>query len=138
MKPDRPLSHSCTNQRRCHPHCSRRQGQRGITLFGLIFWAIVIACTALIALRVVPVVNENYTIGRAVTKIAHEGASTVPEVRTAFERMKQVEYSISSISGKDLEISKENDRIVIAYAYDKEIELFGPISLLIKFRGRSN
>ncbi|MEY4750639.1 MAG: hypothetical protein RIQ60_2853 [Pseudomonadota bacterium] len=115
-----------------------RRSQRGITLIGLIFWAIVIAFTAVIGLRVVPVVNENYTIARAVTKIAHEGANTVPEVRTAFERVKQVEYSISSISGKDLEISKENDRLVIAYAYDKEIELFGPVSLLIKFRGRSN
>ncbi|MFM2065740.1 MAG: hypothetical protein RLZZ584_649 [Pseudomonadota bacterium] len=117
---------------------SRRAQARGITLVGLIFWAIVLSITALVALRVIPVVNENYTIARAVNKIAGEGAKTVSEVRIAFDRVKQIEYSISSISGKDLEISKENDRIVVAYAYDKEIELFGPVSLLIKFRGRSS
>ncbi|MEY2687217.1 MAG: hypothetical protein RL375_1415 [Pseudomonadota bacterium] len=116
----------------------RRRQARGITLIGLVFWAVVVSMTAIVALRVVPAVNENYTIARAVTKVAHEGGSTVPEVRNAFERVKQVEYAISSISGKDLEITKENDRIVVAYAYDKEIELFGPVSLLIKFRGRSN
>jgi hypothetical protein len=117
---------------------ARRPASRGITLLGLVFWAIVISMTAIVALRVVPSVSENYTIARAVTKVAHEGGNTVPEVRNAFDRVKQVEYSISSISGKDLEISKENDHIVVAYAYDKEIELFGPVYLLLKFRGRSN
>jgi hypothetical protein len=124
--------------RRAGISMGRRQQARGITLFGLIFWAVVVSMTAIVALRVVPAVNENYTIARAVTKVAHEGGNTVPEVRNAFERVKQVEYAISSISGKDLEITKENDRIVVAYAYDKEIDLFGPVSLLIKFRGRSN
>jgi Domain of unknown function (DUF4845) len=134
---DRPMHHPFIGSRRS-PQGSRRSHMRGITLFGLIFWAIVLSVTAVLGLRVAPVISENYTISRIVTKIAHEGAKTVPEVRTAFERMKQIEYSISSISSKDLEISKENERIVISYAYDKEIELFGPVSLLIKFRGRSN
>ena len=64
-------------------------------------------------------------------------ANGVPEVRTAFERMKQVEYSISSISGKDLEISKENDRIVVLFAYQREIHLAGPAYLTLKYSGRS-
>jgi hypothetical protein len=138
MSDHRPTHRPPFTGSRCCLQGSRRSNMRGITLFGLIFWAIVLSVTAVLGLRVVPVINENYTISRIVTKIAHEGAKTVPEVRTAFERMKQIEYAISSISGTDLEISKENDRIVISYAYDKEIELFGPVSLLIKFRGRSN
>ena len=46
--------------------------------------------------------------------------------------------SISSISAKDLEITKENDRLVIRFAYDKEIPLVEPVYLLLKYRGRSN
>jgi hypothetical protein len=38
----------------------------------------------------------------------------VAEVRAAFERQKDIEYSISSISGKDLDITKENEKVVIA------------------------
>lgn len=111
--------------------------QRGVTLIGLLFWAVVIASVALVALKVLPTMNEYFTIQRAVNKVAKEGGTTVPELRAAFDRQKDVEYSISSISGKDLDITKENERIVIKFAYDKEVELIEPVFLLIKYRGRS-
>jgi hypothetical protein len=111
--------------------------QRGITLFGLLFWGVVVAVVALIAMRVLPTMNEYFTILKAVNKIAHEGGTTVPEIRAAFERTKTIEYSISSISAKDLTITKENDKVVISFAYDKEIELIDPVYLLIKYQGRS-
>jgi Domain of unknown function (DUF4845) len=114
---------------------SRRQ--RGVTLFGLMFWAILIGMTALVVMRVLPTVNEFYTIQRAVEKIAKEGGGTVPEIRNAFERQKQIEYSITSIGGKDLQITKENEQVVVSFAYDKEIELVAPVYLLIKYEGRS-
>lgn len=111
--------------------------QRGVTLFGLMFWAILIGMTALVVMRVLPTVNEYYTILRAVEKVAKEGGGTVPEIRNAFERQKQIEYSISSISSKDLQITKENEQVVVSFAYDKEIELVAPVYLLIKYEGRS-
>jgi hypothetical protein len=116
----------------------RRQPQRGITLIGLLFWAILVAMVLLLTLRVVPTINEYYTAKKAIDKAAHGGGTTVSEIRTAFDRYKDVEYSITSLSGKDLVITKENDRVVVSFAYDKEIELFGPVSLLIKYRARSN
>tara|TARA_B100001105_G_C22353776_1_gene426963 strand:- start:905 stop:1273 length:369 start_codon:yes stop_codon:yes gene_type:complete len=116
----------------------RRSHQRGITLFGLLFWAILIGFVALVVMRVFPTVNEYLTIKRAVNKIADSGATTVPELRAAFDKQKDIEYSISTISGKDLDITKENDRIVIRFAYDKQIELVAPVYLLIKYEGRSN
>lgn len=114
-----------------------RQAQRGITLIGLVFWAILISTVLLLTLRVIPTVNEFYTAKRAIEKVAHTGGSTVMEIRNAFDRYKDIEYSITSIAGKDLVITKENDRVVVSFAYDKEIELFGPVSLLIKYRARS-
>ncbi len=111
--------------------------QRGVTLLGLVFWAVVVAFTALIVMKVLPTVNEFYTIQRAVSKVAKEGGTTVPEIRNAFERQKQIEYSISSISASDLEITKVNDKIVLRFAYNKEIELFDPVFLLIKYHGES-
>ena len=113
-----------------------KRGQRGVTLFGLMFWAIVIGFFALIGMRVLPTLNEYFTIKRAINKAAGEG-TTVPEIRAAFERQKTIEYSISSISGKDLTITKENDKIVVSFAYDKEVELMNPVYILIKFEGRS-
>jgi Domain of unknown function (DUF4845) len=122
------------------PRSMRRVGrarQRGITLFGLMFWAIVVGFVALVTMKVLPTLNEYFTIQKAVNKIATQGGSTVPELRNAFEKQKEVEYSIQAVSGKDLNITKENDKIVISFAYDKEIELVEPVFLLIKYKGHS-
>ncbi len=120
---------------RFQPLGERRQ--RGITLFGLLLWAIVIGFVALITMNVLPTVNEYFTIQKAVNKIAAEGLTTVPEIRTAFERQKEIEYSIQSITGKDLKITKENEKVVISFAYDKEVKVISPVFLLIKYEGRS-
>ncbi len=114
-----------------------RQGQRGITLFGLLFWAFVVAVGAYLVLRIVPAINEYLTIERSVETIAKNQPATVMEVRQAFDKQKDVEYSISAITGKDLVVTKENDRVVISYAYDKVIPIYGPVYVLIKFSGRS-
>ena len=116
---------------------ARRKDQRGITLFGLMFWAIVVGFVALVGMRVLPTMNEYFTIQKAVKKVANEGGGTVPEIRNAFDKQKEIEYSIQSITGKDLVITKENDKIVVSFAYDKEIELMKPVYLLIKYEGRS-
>jgi len=110
---------------------------RGFTLIGLLFWAIVISMVGLVTLRVVPTVNEYFTIRTAVQKVARTGGNTVPEIRSAFDRYTSIEYSITSVAGKDLLISKDNDLVVIEFAYNKEIELFGSVFLLIKYSGSS-
>jgi hypothetical protein len=119
---------------------SRRPGgghQRGVSLIGLLFWAIMIGFIAYVAIRVLPTLNEYFTIQQAINKIAATNPSTVGEIRTQFDKQKDIEYSIVSISGKDLDITKENDRIVIRFSYPKEVELIAPVFLLIKYEGRS-
>ena len=114
-----------------------RSRQRGITLFGLVFWALLVGFTGYLLVRALPTVNEYLTVQRTVETIAKSQPTTVAEVRQAFEKQKDLEYSISSISGKDLVITKENDKVVIAYAYDKLIPIYGSVYLLIKYEGRS-
>jgi len=111
--------------------------QQGVTLFGLLFWAVIVGFLALIGMRVLPALNEYFTIKRTVAKIASGGGKTVPEIRSDFEKQKDIEYSIVSITGKDLVITKENEKVVVSFAYDKEVELVKPVFLLIKFEGRS-
>ena len=114
--------------------------QRGLTLIGLLFWGILVAMLALVVIRVLPTINEYTTVQRAVKKIAQDNPGTVPEIRAAFDRQKNIEYSISSISGQDLQITKENDKVVIRFEYNKEVPLVEPVFLLIKYsgEGRSN
>lgn len=119
------------------PRALRRQAQRGITLFGLLFWGMLIGIAAYIVIRVFPTVNEYLTIQRTVETIARAQPSTVAEARQAFDKQRDIEYSISSITGKDLTVTKENDKVVIGYAYDKLVPIYGPVYLMIKYEGRS-
>lgn len=113
------------------------RSQSGVTLIGLLFWAVLLGGTALLLMKVFPAINEYRTIQTMVNKIAQSGGNTVPEVRAAFERARQIEYGVESVTGRDLDISKEEDKIVIKFAYDKEIPLVEPVYLLIKFEGHS-
>lgn len=114
-----------------------RARQRGVTLFGLMFWALFFGFVGYILVRTLPTVNEYLTIQRTIEKVAAGNPATVNEVRNAFDRQKEIEYSISSIGSKDLQITKENDKVVISYAYNKEVPLFGPVYILLKYEGRS-
>ena len=115
----------------------RRGSQRGVTLFGLLFWAIVLGFVGYVLVRTLPTVNEYMTIQRAVEKVAAAQPATVNEARIAFDRQKEIEYSIVSVTGKDLQITKENDKVVIAFAYNKEVPIVGPVYILLKYEGRS-
>jgi hypothetical protein len=57
-------------------------------------------------------------------------------VRTIFDKAATVD-NVSSIKGSDLEVTKENDKIVVIFAYQREIHLAGPAFLTLKYAGRS-
>ena len=112
--------------------------QRGLSLIGLLFWGAIVAVTAVVGMKVFPTVLEYYTVKRIVNRIAAGNPSTVPQVRQEFDKSTQVEYSIQSIKSSDLVVSKDNnDKVVIEFGWDKEVEVFGPVFLLIKYRGKS-
>ena len=111
--------------------------RRGVTLIGLLAWAIIVGFVGYPLVRVVPTVTEFYTIRGVIERIAASPATTVPEIRLAFDKQRQIDATITSVMGKELDITKENERVVISFAYEKEIELFGPVFLLIKYAGRS-
>ena len=114
-----------------------RRAQRGLTMFGLLFWAVLIGFTGYVLVRTLPTLNEYFTIQRAVDKVAGAAPATVGEARIAFDKQRDIEYSIESITGKDLEITKENEKVVIKFAYNKEVPIYGAVYVLIKYAGRS-
>ena len=61
----------------------------------------------------------------------------MPEIRAAYERKRDVDYNVTALTGKDLEVTKENDKVVIRFAYNKEVEIVSPVFLLIKYQGSS-
>ncbi|MGJ7610540.1 MULTISPECIES: DUF4845 domain-containing protein [unclassified Variovorax] len=108
--------------------------QRGISFIGLVFVAVVLACTGIVVAQVIPTLIEWQAIDKAANK-AKEG-TTVPEVRAIFDRAQAID-DFKSVSGKDLDIKKVGDKVVVSYAYEREIPLFGPAYLTLKYKGAS-
>ena len=108
--------------------------QRGITFFGLVFVGAVLAVTGVVAAQVFPTFVEFQSIKKAAKRSA-EGSSVV-EIRAAFDRMQAID-DFKAITGKDLEITKEGDKVVVSFAYEREIHLTGPAWLTLKYAGNS-
>ena len=108
--------------------------QRGISFIGLVFVGGVVGISFILAAQITPTLIEYQAINKAVNK-ATEGNSVV-EVRQIFDRAAAID-DIQSINGKDLIVTKEGDRPVVAFAYTREIHLAGPGYLLLKYEGRS-
>ena len=107
--------------------------QRGLSLVGLFLVGIIVVALIALGFKVVPAVVEYIAIERAVQKIRNEG-TTVRELQSAFERHATID-DITSISSRDLDITKEGDRIVISYAYAKKVPITDNVSLVIDFSG---
>jgi hypothetical protein len=108
--------------------------QRGLSFLGLLFFGGLLAVLGIIAAQVVPTAIEYQAVLKAATK-ASEG-NTVAEVRSIFDKAAAVD-NINSIAGKDIEVFKEGDKIIVSFAYEREIHLFGPGYLTLKYAGRS-
>jgi hypothetical protein len=109
--------------------------QRGVAISGLIFWGVVLVLVAVLAMKVAPTTIEYYKILKSAEgTVAKMGPdSTVADVRNTFDRFAEID--MLEFSAKELEISKENGKIVIEFAYEKRIPLFANVSLLIDYQG---
>ena len=92
------------------------------------------AVTGVVIAQVIPTAIEYQAILKAVKKAA-EG-NTVPEVRTIFEKATSID-NITSITAKDIEVTKDNDKVVVSFSYQREIHLAGPAYLTLKYTGQS-
>jgi hypothetical protein len=108
--------------------------QAGMSIITLIFILAVLGAVGAVALKAFPSVLEYQAALRAINKAKGEG--TVGAVRSSFDRFAQVD-DIQSIKGKDLEVTKNGDDIVVSFAYEKEFHMFGPAWLTLKYSGQS-
>ena len=110
--------------------------QRGATMIGMLFVSIVLVFVALLGMKVLPTMLEYQTILKAVKKAGAE-ANTAADAQSIFGKAIEIEQNISSITPKDLIVEQISGGYRVSFAYDKEIPLFGPAYLVIKYEGSS-
>ena len=112
-----------------------RSRQVGISFIGLLFVVGVLACLVVLGGPGLP--DGGRVPGRSsrpcrrpptATRWPRSGRSSTRPPRST---------TSSPIAGKDLDISKEGDKVVVKFAYNREIHMFGPAYLLLKYAGQS-
>jgi hypothetical protein len=114
-------------------------GQKGVSVSGLLTVCVILIVLALLGLRIAPPYIEYLQIKKAVSGIVESGevrTGTVGDVRRAFDKRAQVD-DITAVTGQDLEITKEGGEIVVSFAYPKKVPLFSNVSLMFDFAGSS-
>jgi len=112
-----------------------RNGQRGLSIMGLLMVLVLIIVVALFAMKVIPSFLEFRTAKSAIQAIARQAQSPA-DVRRAWDARSAID-DINSIKGTDLEISREGNQTVIAFAYRKEVPLFAGVGLYIDYAANS-
>lgn len=111
--------------------------QRGVALSGLLIWGVIIGIVAVFGMKVAPEVIDYYKIRKGVQATAKQSTGkTVPEIRTSFDKYAEVDH-VKTLTGADLDITKQGNEVVISFDYERRIPLFANISLIIEFKGSS-
>ena len=108
-----------------------RSRQRGLSFISLIFVGFLAVATFAIGGQSIPIFLEYQAIRKAALKASKE------EIQAAFDRAGAID-NISSISGKDLEITKRGDKTIVSLKYSREIELAWPAFLVYRFQYQTN
>jgi hypothetical protein len=113
----------------------RRHGQRGLSFISLVLFIAFGVSLVTVGIQVFPTVVEFMAAKRAIERA--KNGNTVAEVREIFQKASDID-NISSISGKDLDISKNGDKVIVQFAYTREIHLVGPAFLVLKYNATTN
>ena len=113
-----------------------RKQQHGVSLMGLLMILVLVIVVALFAMKVVPSFMEYRTTKAAIEAIARQGVTSPADVRRAFENRSTID-NIATVRAQDLEITREGNQTVIAFAYRKEIPLFTGVGLYIDYAANS-
>jgi hypothetical protein len=112
-----------------------RSRQRGLSFIGVVFIGVIAVAAFAIGGQSIPIFLEYQAINKAANKAVKEGA-TVADVRGSFDRAAAID-DISSITVRDLEITKRGDKVVASFKYSREIALAGPAYLVYRFEGQT-
>jgi type II secretory pathway pseudopilin PulG len=108
----------------------------GFSLSGLIVVLVVLGFLAVMAMKIFPAWAEYRSIKNSIVAAKAAGSGT-RDIQQAFARNAEIN-NITSISPKDLVITRDNGQAEVSFAYEKRIPVAGNVSLLIDFAGTTD
>ena len=108
--------------------------QHGMTVIGMLLLLIVIAFVVLIAMKVVPMYVQYFSIKSTIESIRKEpqlAQMSTQDIQNAIQKRFDIGY-VDNITARDLKIRNENRGRVLDLEYQDERELFYGLSIVLK------
>lgn len=115
-------------------NCMGGTRQGGMTVIGILLLLIVMGFMALIAMKVVPMYVQYYTIKSTIESIRKEpqvSQMSVQDIRAGIQRRFDIGY-VNNITVNDLKIRNDRGGRVIDLVYQDERELFYKLFVVLK------
>lgn len=120
-----------------HPMQTR---QRGLTMIGFLFVAVVLVMIAMLAMKLVPAYIEFFSVKKVLASMGQESdlkSKSNADIRNDFIKRANVSY-VTVVEPEDLSIDRSSGAPVITAEYEFRTKLMGNISLIVDFSASSD
>jgi len=109
--------------------------QRGMTPIGWILVLLLIAFFTLIALKLVPIYIESFTVGSVISDLKNEPGITSMNSReiTSIINKRFDINTITSVSADDIYVEKLGDKMTISAEYEVRKPMLGNVDIMVSF-----
>ena len=115
-----------------------KQCQKGMTLLGVLMLAAVIAFFAYVAIKLVPVYIENFSVSSSLKTLGEEKAQGVATGELKGQLLKRLEINnVRSVQPGDITIRSEGNFRIVTVNYEVRTRFYGNVYLLVAFTDRA-
>lgn len=109
--------------------------QRGMTPIGWVLVFLLIAFFALIALKLVPIYLQSFSVGSVISDLKNEpGISSMTEREITAIIQKRLDVNmITGISPDDIYVEKTGDTMTISADYEVRKSMLGNVDIVVSF-----
>lgn len=113
--------------------------QRGLSFSGFLFGAVILVLVSITGLKLIPAYMQNAQIENLFIVIAGDPemqSASVRDIKMSFNKRASID-DIRAITADDIEIVKEDGRLVLSASYSVKIPLVANVSLFLDFNPTS-
>jgi predicted membrane protein len=114
--------------------------QRGLTMLGFLFVAVMLIFVAMLAMKLVPAYIEFFSVKKILNTMGQESglkSKSNAEIRKDFIKRANVGY-VTVVKPEDLTIDRRNGGLVVSADYVFRSKLVGNVSIVVDFSASSD
>lgn len=119
---------------------SMKSQQRGLTMLGFLFVAMMLIFVAMLAMKLVPAYIEFFSVKKILNTMGQQSdlkSKSNADIRSDFIKRANVSY-VTVVKPEDLTIDRKNGGLVVSADYVFRSKLVGNVSLVVDFSASSD